>query len=442
MIGHKKTHTKEKPYVCDWRGCGKAFSKSSNLIAHKKTHTKERPFPCDWPGCGKAFSEKGTLVKHKKTHTNASSIAKGPRAGRLAKILLKAASVVDKKTRANKRPFVCDWPGCERTFAHKSYLVDHKKTHTKERPFSCDWPGCGKAFARISRLDDHKKVHTKERPFLCDWPGCGKAFSRRNCLTDHKRTHTKEKPYSCDWPGCKKTFGQRYSLVSHEMRTHTKDTFVRQFLESEFEDYKWTFDRAFAVGTLKSPDARLAIGKTHIVIVEVDQESYDVYDCSLARAREKIFKESAPKGATVVLIRFNPDAYTDVATGNRIPSCFRYSQEKSCVTVDPSWQEQWETRISVLRSWIQHFIDFPPCMVCDEDGEEEDLRYKYVFPVELFYDNVQAKYPNGNQVKMNDMKRAAKDGKRKRGETGVDASFPDPSDPSDPSEPSVATGFI
>jgi len=176
---------------------------------------------------------------------------------------------------------------------------------------------------------------------------------------------------------------------------------VREFLADAFPQYRWTFDRAYAVGTRVRPDAKLVASKQAVILVEVDEKSHDVRDCGEERERERIFAKHVPKGATVALIRFNPDAYDDVVTGERVPSCFRYSLIEKCVSVNPDRREDWEMRTSVLKDWVQHFIDNPPELFRPSDTdapEATDDRYKYVFPIELFYDDVRAKWPNGKNV--------------------------------------------
>ncbi len=42
---HIRTHTKEKPYRCEY--CKKYFAGSTNLKRHIRTHTKEKPYQHD-----------------------------------------------------------------------------------------------------------------------------------------------------------------------------------------------------------------------------------------------------------------------------------------------------------------------------------------------------------------------------------------------------------
>ncbi|PPQ96128.1 hypothetical protein CVT26_004763 [Gymnopilus dilepis] len=65
-------------------------------------------------------------------------------------------------------------------------LADMKK---KRRVKMHECPICQKSFPRPSGLKTHMNIHSNEKPYVCEFPGCNRTFGVRSNARRHLRTH-------------------------------------------------------------------------------------------------------------------------------------------------------------------------------------------------------------------------------------------------------------
>uniref|UniRef100_A0A8C8D4C0 Zinc finger protein 335 n=1 Tax=Oncorhynchus tshawytscha TaxID=74940 RepID=A0A8C8D4C0_ONCTS len=105
------------------------------LTQHMKTHSAEKPHMCD--KCGKSFKKRYTFKMHLLTHIQS----------------------VD-----NSR-FKCEF--CDYDCENKKLLLNHQLSHANDRPFKCDY--CKYSTSKEDFLVSHLAIkHTGEKPFSCE----------------------------------------------------------------------------------------------------------------------------------------------------------------------------------------------------------------------------------------------------------------------------------
>ena len=137
----------------------------------------------------------------------------------------------------------------------------------------------------------------------------------------------------------------------------TKETEVVSRVKSNFPDVTWITDKTIADGCSKRrPDMLLDMG-SHVVILEIDENRHQYYTCSCESNR--IMEISQDLGnRPLVVIRFNPDAYTGV-DGVKTPSCWRANKNGLMVLVKTGLRE-WDDRMRGLFSQVDYWQTVVP----------------------------------------------------------------------------------
>ncbi|XP_042190357.1 transcription factor IIIA [Callorhinchus milii] len=210
--------TGQKPFVCEYEGCSKGFSRKDHLTRHLQSHSGEKRFKCTKEGCTETFVSKVNLNKH-----------------------------IGRKHENGGRIYLCEFEECGRSFKKHQHLKVHQYEHTNVPPFQCSYEGCDKRFCLPSKLKRHEKVHVgygckvEDCPFVGKtWTDirkhkqeqhqedivcnqCNKNFKRRSFLKEHLKTHSLERTvFRCPRDSCTRTYTTSFNLQSHILSHHER----------------------------------------------------------------------------------------------------------------------------------------------------------------------------------------------------------------------------
>ncbi|KAG8450634.1 hypothetical protein GDO86_003055 [Hymenochirus boettgeri] len=208
---HMRTHTGEKPYLCQY--CDYRSADSSNLKTHVKTkHSKEMPFKCDI--CLQTFADSKDLQAHAILHQESKSHQclhcdhKSSNSSDLKRHII--------SVHTKDYPHKCEV--CEKGFHRPSELKKHEAAHRGKKMHQCRH--CEFQIADPFVLSRHiLSVHTKELPFRCK--RCKKGFRQQIELKKHMKTHSGKKVYQCEY--CEYNTTDASGFKRHVISIHTKD---------------------------------------------------------------------------------------------------------------------------------------------------------------------------------------------------------------------------
>lgn len=148
-----RTHSGERPHVCEFPLCNKSFSDSSSLARHRRTHTGKRPYRCPFDNCSKSFVRKTILTKHMKgdhvTNGRRPSVQWQPFIEERRKVMLEQQQQQQQKQQQQQQQ-TCACTECynnssppywsPNTPGLSGYEDDSSSTSSPSSPSSVSWP--------------------------------------------------------------------------------------------------------------------------------------------------------------------------------------------------------------------------------------------------------------------------------------------------------------
>ena len=150
----------------------------------------------------------------------------------------------------------------------------------------------------------------------------------------------------------------------------TKEFAVVEFVKLWFPNFSWLADKQIKDGcSSKRPDLLLDLGY-QIIIVEIDENQHNKYDCSCENKR--LMELSQDLGhRSIIFIRFNPDDYIN-QNNERTRSCWSITKITGIVKIE--YKKEWNNRLECLKEQINYWI------------QPENKTDKTLEIIQLFYD--------------------------------------------------------
>ncbi len=83
--------------------------------------------------------------------------------------------------------YICSYGSCTQRYRTKFSLKRHYLGHLNIKQHACQY--CGKRFSLPQYLTEHIYIHTGKKPFVCPFPGCGKSYRQAGKLSLHRKKH-------------------------------------------------------------------------------------------------------------------------------------------------------------------------------------------------------------------------------------------------------------
>ena len=223
-------------------------------------------------------------------------------------------------------------------------------------------------------------IHKKRKEYCKECDGsqiCIHNKCKSNCKECNGScfcVHNKQKIRCKDCDGsdlCKSTFCEKRKIKKYNnyclsccvnlfpeikvSRNHkTKEKTVVDYIINKFSNYTWLCDKQIYDGCSKRrPDLLLDLGD-QIIIVEIDENKHNNYDCICENKRLMEISQDL-NHRPIIFIRFNPDKYNN--EGNIIKSCWKLNNKTGILYIDKNKKNEWNERLKTIELQIIYWIN-------------------------------------------------------------------------------------
>ena len=183
-------------------------------------------------------------------------------------------------------------------------------------------------------------IHNKRKRY------CKECLGSQICIHNKRKTKCRECDGSelCKSIFCEKSKIKKYNNycltccinlfpdIKVSRNYKTKELTIVDFIINKFSNLTWISDKKIYDGCSKRrPDLLLDLGEK-IIIIEVDENKHNNYDCICENKRLMEISQDL-NHRPIIFIRFNPDKYTDI-NNNQITSCWKINPQSGVLYIN------------------------------------------------------------------------------------------------------------
>jgi len=178
---------------------------------------------------------------------------------------------------------------------------------------------------------------------------CKKCHGGDLCKSSWCETHGNKKKFQ---GYCHFCYVHLYPDAEISKNYRTKEKTVADIIIKAFPNFTWIADKKIQDGcSLRRPDLLLDLG-SHIIIVEVDENQHQNYDCSCENKRLMQISQDLDF-RPIIFIRFNPDGFIN-KDNEKVKSCWKIGLN-GCIAIQSKKQKEWDDKMNSLIESITYW---------------------------------------------------------------------------------------